>query len=206
MKKMYAALMTVVLIAGLSACATTTKENPAQPTATIAAVRDADGPGGIIGKTVVETVIVDKINYKDRTAVLRDADGAQHFFKAGPEVRNFDQVKVGDEIITEHTESIAILVDKPEGKPAGNEAQAVRRAPLGAKPGMEAVSVLEVTATVEKIDYKTRMITLKGPEGKTITTRVDESATRFKDVKKGDMIYMQFTEELAIRVETPKKQ
>ena len=27
----------------------------------------------------------------------------------------------------------------------------------------------------------------------------------YQEVKKGDMIYMQFTEELAIRVETPKK-
>jgi len=205
MKKMYAALMAVALMAVLSACAATTQENPAQPTATITAVRDADRPGGMIGQTIVETVIVDSINYKERTAVLRDADGAQHFFRAGPEVRNFDQVKVGDEVITEHTQSVAILVDKPEGKPAGGAAQGVRRAPLGAKPGLEAVNVLEVTAIVEKIDYKTRMITLKGPEGKIITTKVDESATRFKDVKKGDMIYMQFTEELAIRVETPKK-
>jgi hypothetical protein len=49
------------------------------------------------------------------------------------------------------------------------------------------------------------MITLKGPEGKFITTQVDPSLTRFNEVKKGDMIYMQFTEGLAIRVETPQK-
>lgn len=205
MKKTYAALMAIVLMAVLSACATTKQEAPAAPTASVALAKDADRPGGIVGQKVVSTVIVDSINYKERTAVLRDSENKLHFFKAGPEIRNFPQLKVGDEVITEHTESIAILVDKPQGKPAGGDAQVVRRAPLGAKPGMEAVNVLEVTAIVEKIDYDTRMITLKGPEGKTITTKVDESATRFKDVKKGDMIYMQFTEELAIRVETPKK-
>jgi len=112
-------------------------------------------------------------------------------------------VKVGDEVITEHTESVAILVDKPSGSPAAGGARSFKRAPLGAKLGMEAVRVIEVTAMVEKIDYDKRMITLKGPEGKVVTTKVDPSVTRFNEVKKGDMIYMQFTEELMIRVETP---
>ncbi len=177
----------------------------AAPEVTVAAAKSADQPGGIIGQKIVTRVIVDSIDYKERTAVLRDSENKLHYFKAGPEIRNFPQLKVGDEVITEQTESVAILVDKPQGKPAGNAGQVVRRAPLGAKPGMEAVNVLEVTAIVEKIDYKTRMITLKGPEGKVITTKADPSITRFNEVKKGDMIYMQFTEELAIRVETPKK-
>ena len=205
---MYAALMAVVFMAALSACATTKQEAPVAPAApevTVAAAKSAGQPGGIIGHKVVIRVIVDSIDYKERTAVLRDSDSALHYFKAGPEIRNFPQLKVGDEVITEHTQSVAILVDKPRGKPAGNGAQVVKRAPLGAKPGMEALNVMEVTATVEKIDYKKRMITLKGPDGKVFTSEVDPSVTRFNEVKKGDMIYMQFTEELAIRVETPKK-
>jgi hypothetical protein len=202
------ALMAIFLTAVLSACATAKQEAPAIPAApevTVAAGKSADQPGGIIGQKVVTRVIVDSIDYKARTAVLRDSENQLHYFKAGPEIRNFPQLKVGDEVITEQTESVAILVDKPQGRPADGGAQVVKRAPLGTKPGMEAVNVYEVTATVEKIDYKNRMITLKGPEGKLLTTQVDPSATRFNEVKKGDMIYMQFTEGLAIRVETPKK-
>ncbi len=205
MKKTYATLMAITLMAVLSACATAKQEAPAAPEVSVAAAKSADQPGGIIGQKVVTRVVVDSIDYKERTAVLRDSENKLHYFKAGPEIRNFPQLKVGDEVITEQTESVAILVDKPQGKPAGGGAQVVKRAPLGAKPGMEAVNVYEVTATVEKIDYKNRMITLKGPEGKFITTQVDPSLTRFNEVKKGDMIYMQFTEGLAIRVETPQK-
>jgi TolA-binding protein len=209
MRKMYAALMAIVVTALLSACATTQQESPpvapAAPEVSVAAAKSADQPGGIIGQKVVTRVVVDSIDYKERTAVLRDSENKLHYFKAGPEIRNFPQLKVGDEVITEQTESVAILVDKPQGKPAGGGAQVAKRAPLGAKPGMEAVNVYEVTAIVEKIDYKNRMITLKGPEGKLITTKVDPSLTRFNEVKKGDMIYMQFTEGLAIRVETPQK-
>ena len=208
MKKMYATLMAVALMAVLSACATTKQEAPAAPAApevTVAAAKSVAQPGGIVGQKVVTRVIVDSIDYKERTAVFRDSDGALHYFQAGPEIRNFPQLKVGDEVITEHTQSVAILVDKPQGKPTGTGAQVLKRAPLGAKPGMQGVNVMEVTATVDKIDYKKRTITLKGPDGKVFTTEVDPSITRFNEVKKGDMIYMQFTEELAIRVETPKK-
>jgi hypothetical protein len=208
MRKMHAALMAIVLTAVLSACATTKVETPVAPAApevSVVAAKSADQPGGIVGQKVVEKVIVDSIDYKERTAILRDSEGNSHFFKAGPEIRNFPQLKVGDEIITEHTQSVAILVDKPAGAPAAGGAQSFKRAPLGSKPGMEAAQVIGVTATVQKIDYANRMITLKGPEGKVITAKVDPSITRFNEVKKGDMIYMQFTEELAIRVETPQK-
>lgn len=204
MKRMYAVLPAIALMAVLSACATTKQEVPA-PTATTTLVSAADKPGGIVGESIVETAIVDSINYKDRAAILRDSENELHFFKAGPEIRNFDQLKVGDEVIMEYTESIAIFVDKPEGAPTGTASQVVRRALPGTKPGMEAVTVIDVTALVEKINYTTRMITLKGPEGKLISTKVDPGLTRFNEVKKGDMIYMQLTEELLIRVEKPKK-
>jgi hypothetical protein len=203
MKKVWSTLMVLAVMATMIACATTKQEAPAAPAAPAAA--PAGMPAGIVGQTVVETVMVDAIDYKNRTLVLKDAEGNSHFMKAGPEIRNFPQIKVGDEVIAEHTQSVAILVDKPKGKPAGGQAQAIKRAPLGAKPAMDAINIIGVSATVEKIDYDKRMITLKGPEGKVITTKVDPSLTRFNEVKKGDMIYMQITEELAIRVETPKK-
>ncbi len=194
MKKLYAAFIAVALVAGFSACATTKEEAP------------VDRPAGAIGQTAIERLFVDAIDYKNRTAILKDAAGTSHFITAGPEIRNFPQLKVGDEVIVEHTQSVAIVVDKPQGTPAGGQAQSFERAPLGAKPGMSAASVVAFTAMVERINYDTREITLKGPEGKVITSKVDPSITRFNEVKKGDMLYIQLTEELAIRVEAPKKQ
>ena len=205
MKKMYTAVMVILSTAVVSACASTDKIAPAAPTATVATVLSQGNPGRAVGQTVVETLVVDAIDYKARTATLRDSDNELHYFNAGPEIRNFNQIKVGDEVISEHTESVAILVDKPIGKPAVGATQAVRRAALGEKPGIGAVQVVTLTALVEKIDYKTRMLTLKGPEGKIITSKVDPSYTRFNEVKKGDMVYINFTEEILIRVEPPKK-
>ena len=43
-----------------------------------------------------------------------------------------------------------------------------------------------ITATVEKIDYKTRTVVLKGPKGNLVEMQVGEEARNFSQVKKGD--------------------
>ena len=62
---------------------------------------------------------------------------------------------------------------------------------------------MTLTATITAIDYDTRMITLQGPEGNTLTTRVDESAKRFNDVKRGDQVVVRITRAFAIMVRQP---
>jgi hypothetical protein len=73
----------------------------------------------------------------------------------------------------------------------------------GAKPEGVVVNTTELTATVEAIDYAKRTVTLKGPEGNTVTLKVDESAKDFKNVKKGDQVVARFTEAVAISVQKP---
>ena len=61
-----------------------------------------------------------------------------------------------------------------------------------------------MTARVEDIDYKTRTVTLRGPQQKTTTIKVDKSVKRFNEVKKGDDIVIRPTEALAIEVNPAK--
>jgi hypothetical protein len=44
------------------------------------------------------------------------------------------------------------------------------------KPGAMASELITLTATVEAIDLEKRLVTLKGPEGNTVTLKVDEQA------------------------------
>jgi hypothetical protein len=194
MKKIWPVLTACVLLAGLCACATTN-----QPAANL------DKPGGIATEVVVEKGTVEAIDYDARTFTVKDEQGTSHFIKAGPEMVNFPQIKLGDEVIAKATQSIAIFVDKPENKPPtpAKQGAVVLLAPIGGKPGMVAVKTMEVTATVQNINYVTRIVTLKAPDGRTITTKVDPSVKRFNNINNGDSVYMQITEELAIGVETP---
>ena len=66
--------------------------------------------------------------------------------------------------------------------------------------GIDAVEVVKATATVEKIDLKTRKVTLVFDDGKKKTYKVDNRVQNLAQVKVGDHLEMSFTEEIAIVV------
>ena len=131
------------------------------------------------------------------------ADKLKGTIKAGPEVKNFDQIHVGDVLTARYLESVALVVRKADAGPSANESRTVEVAPKGHKPAARIAETKEVTATVEAIDYATRTVTLRGPEGNARTIKVDPSVKRLNDVKKGDQVVARYTEGLAISVKTP---
>lgn len=85
-------------------------------------------------------------------------------------------------------------------KPAP-EAAAAAPAPAP-KPAIEAARVVQLTATVVSIDYKTRHVTLKGEDGKTKTLVVPEDKVpNFKQIKKGDQVNVDYFESLTLELE-----
>jgi hypothetical protein len=65
---------------------------------------------------------------------------------------------------------------------------------------------MELKARVEDIDYKSRTVTLRGPQQKTATVKVSKDVKRFDEVKKGkgDEVVIRHTEAIAIDVEAAK--
>jgi Cu/Ag efflux protein CusF len=72
------------------------------------------------------------------------------------------------------------------------------------RPSGVAVQATSITATVEKIDYKTRTVVLKGPKGDVIEMQVGEEAKNFNQVKKGDKVTFDYFESVAIDVQKSK--
>jgi hypothetical protein len=68
------------------------------------------------------------------------------------------------------------------------------------KPAIEKTAIAKITATVEKIDYEKRLVTLKGPEGNIRTIKVGEEARNFSQVKVGDKVAIEFYESLLVEV------
>jgi translation elongation factor P/translation initiation factor 5A len=87
-------------------------------------------------------------------------------------------------------------------------AQAGGLSPAGeremAKPGVVVTDVLEVKATIEAIDYKNHMMTLKGTQGRMITLKADRAVRNFDQLKRGDVILVDFVESIAIFMRTSK--
>lgn len=67
-----------------------------------------------------------------------------------------------------------------------------------ARPGVVVTDVLEVKATVEAVDHKKRIMTLKGTQGSTIALRVDKAVRIFDQLKKGDVVLADFVESVVI--------
>jgi hypothetical protein len=179
------------------------KEAPPPPPPAVAA---APLPSGVVGSNLVSvTAKVKAINHKTRMVTLQGPDGKVIKFKAGDEVRNLAQVKVGDEVNATYYESLAYEVKKPgAAAPGAAVAQGLERAKLGEKPGGAAGQVTTITATIAAIDKGADTVTLRTPDGETRTIKV-RNPDNLNRVSVGDLVEITYTQAVAISVATPKK-
>jgi hypothetical protein len=180
-----------------------TEPAPAAEAAPQAALA-AEKPGVAEGELMIVTAKVKAIDQKKRTVTLEYPDGKRAKIKCGPEVRNFPQIRVGDDVTAEFLETVELFVAGPGDKPAPGETTAVKRAPEGGKPGIAAIQSVEVAATVTAIDYPGRTVTLQGPEGKLLKVKAGPEVKRFDQIKQGDSVIARYTEAFSIKVAAPQ--
>jgi hypothetical protein len=153
---------------------------------------------------VTETLTVEAVDLEKRIVTLRRADGSIFDLNVGEEVRNLPQVKVGDEVVTQYYESLLVQVKKP-GPVEGTQVKGTAsRAKPGEKPAAMGARQVTVTATVEKIDKKKMIATLKGADGEIVDVKVRDPK-HLENVNAGDQVVFTYTEGMAISVETPQK-
>ena len=111
---------------------------------------------------------------------------------AGDEVKNFDQIKVGDVVTAKYVEALTLELKKTTVKPdVKADAAAVAAAP-GGKPGGAVGAQITAIATVVGIDQANSTISLKGPKGKVVALKV-KNQDHFKVVKMGDQVEVKYT-------------
>lgn len=195
MKKSVAVLLVMFMVLALASFGQAAEKK--------AAKKPAEKPAGIMVDVVTVQAAVESVDAAKRTVTFKLPNGMQRTVKAGPEVKNFDQIKAGDKVTARFLESVAVVVARKGEKPAASEVQTVEVAPKGEKPGAVVVDTLDITAVVEKINYKKRLISLKGPEGNVREFVVDKSVKKFKNIKKGDDVFLRFTEAVAVTIDAP---
>jgi hypothetical protein len=165
-----------------------------------------DKPGGSMSTTATRTATVTKIDAKDRWITLKLADGTLVDLQAGPAVKNFAQIKVGDEVVASQEGTVTIEV-LPAGQAAPNVTggSSIVGAPEGAKPMGIVVDTTVVSGTVTDINYDQRLVTLLGPAGNSRTFQVGPEATKFGAVKKGDVVVVTLKTATSIEVKAPAK-
>ncbi|MGB8433301.1 MAG: hypothetical protein WCE38_03450 [Burkholderiales bacterium] len=193
----------VALIAAAFA-ATAIAQQPGAATGTV--VTSEPGKAQVVNAVKVSAQVVG-IDKTTRTVTLKAPKGRVLDVVAGDEVKNFDQINLGDMVVVHYVESLSLELKTTPGN-AGSGAVVVREDSARAKPGERpaAAGMREVTALadVTAVDPKKSTITLKGPRGNSVTLNV-HNPDQFKVVKKGDKVEVTYTEAVAISVEPAPK-
>lgn len=159
-------------------------------------------PGGEVVETTKVTATVTGIDSAKRKITLVTPDGKKSTVKAGPEVVNFDQIKIGDQFKATLTEDIVIRMAKPGEKSKDEAAAMVGIAPVGAKPGMMMADTVQVTATVSAINLKKHKATLQFPDGSTKQFAVRNDVD-LSQRKVGEKVVIRSTETFVVLLEKP---
>ena len=143
--------------------------------------------------------VVESINLDNRIVTIRALGRDQAVvMEVGDEVRNLDQVKVGDRVVVEYHEALAVDLVKGGGmQPTGGAATAVARAAEGEKPAAGAGELIELVATIVGIDRSEPSVTLQGPKGNIVEVLVREPA-KLEQVDVGDQIIVTMVRAVAI--------
>ena len=167
-------------------------------------VTAASAPGkGAIAETVKVQATITAIDKKTRDVKLKGAKGDEITVTAGPEVKNFDNMKVGDLVTVEYLRALALELKKGGGLVVQRTEQAGGAAAKpGEKPAGAAGRQVKVVADVVDVDPATQTVKLKGPQ-RTVDLHIADPE-QFKRVAKGDQVEATFTEAVAVAV-TPAK-
>jgi Cu/Ag efflux protein CusF len=156
--------------------------------------------GIVTTQIVTRTAKVTEVHYVNRTLVLEAKDGEVIKLDVNEEAKNFSSIQTDDLVTVEYLESVALFATEKGLVGEDGVLGAVAMAAEGEMPGGLVTETVKISASVEAIDYDTRTITLKSPEG-TKVMQVDESAKRFNNIKKGDEVHFVYTTAVAISVQ-----
>ena len=179
---------------------------PALPaTAQTGAAVAAKGPG-VAGaaKTVELTATITAIDAATRAVTMKGPQGNELTITAGSEVKNFAQMKVGDQVKVQYIEALTLELKKGSTAPVSRtDTAGVGSAKPGERPAGAAGRQVTVMAEVVALDSAKQVVTLRGPQ-RTVELKVNDPE-QFKRVAKGDRVEATYTEAVAIAIEPAKK-
>jgi hypothetical protein len=191
-------IMLAALVAGApSAYAQAQKSAPAAGPTGGVVVASEPGKAAVMA-TIEVTANITAIDKAARMVTLKGPKRTVEIV-AGDDVKNFDQLKVGDNVTVKFVEALTLELKKTTVKPDIKADVAAVRATPGAKPGGAVGRQITIIAEVVMVDPENSIIALKGPQGRVVELPV-QNKDQFKVVKKGDQVEVVYTEAVALAV------
>lgn len=176
----------------------------AEPAAGGMAVVASEPGKAALTEAVEITAAVTAVDKATRLVTLKGPKGNFLHVVAGEEVRNFDQIKVGDMLVVRYLRALELELKKGSGLRQHSEKEAALRAKPGEKPAAGAARQVTIVADVIGVDAEKKIVTLKGPKGRIVDLEV-RNPEHFNLVQKGDQVEAVYTEALALSLQPAKK-
>jgi hypothetical protein len=188
-------LVQILLLGAVVACAGSSSGDMAEPKA----AREDVAMGEVRARVVA-------VDQQTRMVTLQTATGEKLTFRADEAVRNLPQVKVGDEVVGQLVEALAIEVREPTPEELANPAavaEELARAEPGEKPGGRYVRVMREVFRIEGIDKGAGTVTVASYADGVRSTIKARDPRNLDKIDVGDTAVLTYTESLTIAVVTP---
>lgn len=155
------------------------------------------------GATVTQTFLVEAVDAPGRMITLKSASGKTGTFRAGDQVKRFSEIHVGDTLVAQYTVSVIAELREPTAQEKAAPMvveDTMSRAPSTAPPAGAMTRTIRIVSTVDAVDRQAKTITLKGPQGNTLTAIVDDPSV-LSGVSVGQYVVATFREQLVMAIE-----
>jgi hypothetical protein len=148
------------------------------------------------------TASVKQIDLSSRTVVILAENGLESIVVIGPQVRNLDQVHVGDRIVLSYYTGIAAEVKRPGSGVDTPDASAQARAQPGQRPSGVAVDTVKVRVKIESVDTSLNIVTFQRSDGILRTVAIEDATVQrfIRELHQGDEVELTYTEAVAVDV------
>ncbi len=189
------------------ACATSAPPPaPPSPPTGLAELKPTGTPGQAVAvRTQLLAATVVSVDAATRTVTVKWKSGQTQAIRAGPEVKRFDAIAPGDELLVDVRQELRLELQLPGSPsvPFTVAGDAGRTSPTGA-PGVVVAAGIQATVTVTRIDPVTRVVTLQDPAGATYEVLASRDL-RLEKAKVGDRLLATYTEATVVRLEKAKQ-
>ena len=103
-----------------------------------------------------------------------------------------------------YNKSLLVALGLSLALPLSNLAQDTK--PAKSLPTLADAVLVDIDATVQAVNPATRELTLKSPQGKVVTIKVDERVQRFDEIKVGDRILATYYTSSAVDLRAPTEE
>jgi Cu/Ag efflux protein CusF len=164
----------------------------------------ATGPGTAAAAITVEASgTIKSIDAKTRTVTILGDGGKETSIVAGPDVKNFAQLAVGQRVKAEYIQGLTLELEPGSKEPVSRTVDAaVGTADEGEMPAGMIGQRVRIIAVVTQVNPETKVVTVRGPEQAVDLQLNDPEQVAL--IKVGDRVEAVYIEATAISVSAAK--